>query len=238
MTARTILATSLVLASLYADVALAQTSSIGARKRAADVGKPLPKRPREAPRRPRNPVYERYGWITTKPTPPKTFRPGDLITIIVREQRRFEADAELETKKRFRVNSDLSAFLRPIDRGIGAATFRRGAPNIEYSLDQRLKNEGDVSREDRLTTRLTAEIIDVKPNGVLVLEGRAEVMHDDETSKVTITGTCRKEDVTADNTVLSTQIANKVVIVENHGALRAASSRGWLIRLLDILRPI
>ncbi len=71
-----------------------------------------------------------------------------------------------------------------------------------------------------------------------VVEGRAVVVHDEETSKVTITGTCRKEDVTADNTVLSTQIANKVVSVDNQGALRAASSRGWLLRLLDLLRPI
>ena len=238
MTARTILAASFALASLCCDVAIAQTSSIGARKRQADVGKPLPKLPREAPRRPRNPVYERYGWITTKPTRPKTFMPGDLITIIIREQRRWEADSELETKKKFKLKSDVNAFLRPIDHGVGSSTFRRGEPNIDYTLNQTLKNEGDAAREDRLTTRLTAEIIDIKPNGVLVLEGRTELVHDEEVSRVTITGTCRKADVTADNTVLSTQIANKVLIVDNQGALRAASSRGWLVRFLDLVRPI
>ncbi len=77
----------------------------------------------------------------------------------------------------------------------------------------------------------------MKPNGVLVLEARARIEHDDELSTITLTGICRKEDVTADNTVLSTQIANKHTVVENSGALRATSTRGWIPKLLDLLRP-
>jgi flagellar L-ring protein precursor FlgH len=100
-----------------------------------------------------------------------------------------------------------------------------------------LKGEGDTNREDRLTTRLTGRILDVKPNGILVLEARARVQHDDEISEITLTGVCRKEDVTADNTVLSTQIANKEITVNNKGALRAAARRGWIPRLIDLIKP-
>jgi flagellar L-ring protein precursor FlgH len=172
------------------------------------------------------------------PAPPKAFRPGDLITIIVREQRKWEADSDLETKKKFDVKSELDAFIKPTEGGIGAATFRRGKPNIDYTFDQKYKTEGDSSREDKLTTRLTARILDVKPNGLLVLEGRAKMTHDDEISEITMTGTCRKEDVTADNTVLSTQIADKAVVVTNSGALHSAATRGWVTKLLDLLKPI
>jgi flagellar basal body L-ring protein FlgH len=45
------------------------------------------------------------------------------------------------------------------------------------------------------------------------------------------------EDVTADNSVLSTQIADKDLVVDNEGALRAASSRGWIPRLIDLVKP-
>ncbi len=218
--------------------AAAQVSSLGARKRIDDADKPAERIPREAAPRPRNLVYEQYGWISRTPAPPKAFRPGDLITIIVREQRKWEADSDLETKKKFDVKSELDAFIKPTAGGLGSADFRRGKPNVDYTFDQKYKTEGDSSREDKLTTRLTARILDVKPNGLLVLEGRAKMTHDEEVSEITLTGTCRKEDITADNTVLSTQIADKAVVVSNSGALRSAATRGWVTKLLDLLKPI
>lgn len=235
---RILLGVSLGLFAAHAPDALAQRSSLGARQRMTDADKPPEKAPREAPPRPRNLVYEKYGWTAMTPAPPKAFRPGDLITIIVREQRKWEADSDLETKKKFDVKSELDAFLKPTQGGIGAAGFRRGRPNIDYTFDQKYKTEGDSSREDKLTTRLTARILDVKPNGLLVLEGRAKMTHDEEISEITMTGTCRKEDVTADNTVLSTQIADKAVVVTNSGALHSAATRGWVTKLLDLLKPI
>ncbi|MEK6798161.1 MAG: flagellar basal body L-ring protein FlgH [Planctomycetota bacterium] len=215
----------------------AQTSSLGAKKRQLDAIKPVEKLPRESQDAPRNAVYTRYAWTAQRPLPPKSFKPGDLITVIVREQRQWEADSDLKTKTQFDVKSELDAFIRPIDRGIGAATFRRGKPNIDYKYDQVSKSKGDSSREDRMTTRLAAKVLDVKPNGLLVVEGRAKITHDDESSEITLTGTCRKEDVTSDNTVLSTQIADKVVSVSNAGALRSVATRGWVTKLLDMLKP-
>ena len=215
-----------------------QTSSLGARQRAVDVDRPMVSGTRENPAQPRNFTYERYAWITLAPPAPRTFKPGDLLTIIVREQRSFEADADLKTERKYDVRSELEQFVKPTGGGLGAAMFRRGKPNIEYSFDTKLDAKGDTKREDKLTTRITAEIIDVKPNGVLVLEARGRIEHDEEISTITLTGSCRKDDVTADNTVLSTQIADKAMIVSNKGALRAASSRGWLTKIIDLLKPI
>lgn len=216
----------------------AQTSSLGARERQLNLNKSAVElEMREAPPRPRNFVYERYGWIASTPVPPKTFKPGDLLTVIVREQKKWEADADLETKSKFDVKSELNAFVKPIDGGLGATTFDRGKPNIDYKYDMKNKSEGDSSREDKLTTRLTGKIIDVKPNGLLVIEARAKITHDEEISEITLVGTCRKEDVTADNTVLSTQIADKEVVVGNKGALRSAATRGFITKILDALKP-
>jgi len=72
---------------------------------------------------------------------------------------------------------------------------------------------------------------------MLVLEARKRIQHDDEISTITLTGNCRKEDVTPENTVLSTQLADASVSVVNRGALRAASSRGWISKFLDWLKP-
>jgi len=217
--------------------ALGQKSSIGAKTREAQQGSPAPKQPREAPQRPRNAVYERHSWITLAPPPPKSYKPGDLLTIIIRESKRWEAESDLNTKKKWDLTSDVSAFIRFVDGGLAPTTFKRGVPNIKYDFQNDMRSKGDSSREDSLTTRLTARIIDVKPNGTLVVEGRARLIHDEEVSEVTVTGYCRKEDVTADNTILSTQLADKEVIIDNEGALRRAASRGWIPRFIDLLKP-
>ena len=215
----------------------AQTSSLGEKKRKSELGKVIPPPSRESQLLERNLVYEQYSWTASRPQLPKTFKPGDLITIIVRERRSFEVEADLERKRRWNVKSELDAFIDFTDGGVGASMFQRGKPNIDYRFDQQTRNEGDTSREDRFTTRLTGKIIDVKPNGLLVLEARASIAHDDEISEISFTGTCRKEDVTADNTILSTQVADKDLVVHNEGAMRAIATRGWIPKLLDLLRP-
>ncbi|MCH7925676.1 MAG: flagellar basal body L-ring protein FlgH [Planctomycetes bacterium] len=216
----------------------AQTSSLGAKKRKSDSGKVIPPPSREAQLIERNLVYEQHSWTASRPQLPKTFQPGDLITIIVRERRSFEVEADLERKRRWKVKSELDAFLKGTAGGIGAAAFRRGKPTIDYKFTNKLEGDGELEREDRFTTRLTATIIDIKPNGNLVIEGRGALQFDDEVSVITITGVCRQDDMTPDNTILSTQMAELNVIVNNEGALRRASSRGWIPRMLDWLRPI
>ena len=238
MNVRSSLAAVLIASFVLTNGLYAQTSSLGAKRREVEAQQTPPTKPREVPEIKRNKVYEHYSWITAKPVPPKTFKVGDLLTIIVREQRQFKADAELETKKEFDMRSELDAFIKHVDGGLGAAEFRRGKPNIDFKFDTELKTEGDAARVDRLIFRLSGKIIDVKPNGLLVIEAKARVQFDAEISTIALTGTCRKEDVTADNTVLSTQVADKSVVVTNEGAVRAASRRGWIPRLLDLLRPI
>ncbi|MBI1827726.1 MAG: flagellar basal body L-ring protein FlgH [Planctomycetes bacterium] len=217
--------------------ARAQVSSIGAIRRQEEANRPPEKLPREVVRAPKNFVYERFGWTAATPVPLKTFKPGDLITVIVREQKQWAANSELQQKSKFDLKSELDAFIKATDGGIGAATFQRGKPTIDYKFNQNNKTQGDSQREDKFTTRMEAQIIDVKPNGVLVIEGRAKFTHDEEFSEITIIGNCRKEDVTADNTVLSTQIADKEVHVKNSGAIKNAATRGWVSKVIDALKP-
>ena len=226
---------SLIVASSSAP---AQTSSLGAKQRRLRANQLPQVAARENPRIARNAVFDRHAWISASPKKAKAFRIGDLITVIVREQRSFEAEADLETKKKITLDAQINEFIRLIDGGVGPTGFGRGRPGIDVTLNSKLKNEGDAEREDRLTMRLTAKIIDIKPNGVLVLEGRASIQYDADVSVMTVTGICRKEDVTADNTILSTQLADKSITVDNQGPLRDVTRRGWLFRMMDFLNPI
>ena len=234
LTITLVLTISLVVGS----TALSQTSSIAKRHaQQAKTNVTSGAGTRDPDARRGNPTLEKHSLVAVQVKPPKTFAPHDLITIIIREQVKFEADGELQTKKKFDIKSNLSAFFKPIDGVLGAATFGRGVPNIDFKIDNKLKNQADKDREDRLTTRITAEVIDVKPNGNLVLQARGMITFDNEVSVITLTGTVRNKDVTPDNTVLSTQLANKNISIQNTGAIRDGSRRGWIPRLLDAIGP-
>ena len=184
-----------------------------------------------------NPKLERHSLIAVKVQPPKKFHVHDLITVIVRQQAKYESDGSLNSKKEADIESKLDAFINFVDGGLGAAAFRRGKPNIKFELDMELKNKAKKDREDRFVTRITAEIIDVKPNGNLVIEARARQIFEDEITCMALSGICRNVDVTPDNTLLSTQLADLNLEVKNHGAVRDGSSRGWLQKLLDRTKP-
>ncbi len=217
----------------------AQTSSLAGRQREAEAQRAPEAKPRVEGQNPApaTKVIESNSWIAIKPPPPRMFKVHDLVTIIVREQRTFEADAELETEKKYEIQSDLEAFLKLTQGGLGASKLHRGAPNINYSFENGVEGEADTKREDRMTTRVQAQIIDVKPNGLLVLEARKKITHDEEVSLITVTGVCRKEDITADNSILSTQIANSEIKVVTEGALHDNATRGWIPKLLDKIKP-
>ncbi|MCK4658377.1 MAG: flagellar basal body L-ring protein FlgH [Phycisphaerae bacterium] len=214
--------------------ACAQTTSLSKRHAPTD---PDPETSREVPEHEGNPTLEKHSLIALKVRPPKKLRVNDLITVIVRQQTKFESDGSLNSKKEAKLDSKIDAFINFMEGGIGAALFRRGKPNIKYELKTELKNTADKDREDKFTTRITATIIDVKPNGNLVLEARSSQEFEDERISMALTGICRSVDITPDNTVLSTQLADLMLKVKNHGAVRDGSSRGWLQKILDKTKP-
>jgi flagellar L-ring protein precursor FlgH len=97
------------------------------------------------------------------------------------------------------------------------------------------KGEGEYKRTDEFTARLSAEVIEILPNGNLVVESRTEIKNDDEVSTVTATGICRPEDISPVNTILSTQLHDLRIEKVNTGPLKDANSKGIFTEILDFL---
>ena len=89
----------------------------------------------------------------------------------------------------------------------------------------------------RAAARITAEVVDVKPNGTLILQATEDIKTDEEEQKVTLLGTCRVEDITEDNTVLSNQLYNMSLNKQHKGAVKDTTTRGIFTRLLDWINP-
>jgi flagellar basal body L-ring protein FlgH len=184
-----------------------------------------------------NGLLLRWSPLAIKSPDQEKIKVHDLVTIIVRESKIAKTDSKLESKKDWNLDSSLDEWIRFSNaHGLVPAQFSQGNPSAKFNFLNDYKGDGKYDRKDELTTRVTAQVIDVKPNGNLVLEATKQIMMDDDGYTISLTGECRAQDVTPDNTVLSTQIADPVIDVQHTGAVRDATRRGWIQRALDLLR--
>lgn len=173
------------------------------------------------------------------PSPvPKVLKKHDLITIIVREESESKTEGTTDLKKQADLDAKIEQFVRlnlenfALKNSIGPEV-----PEVKMNGTRNLKGEATVDRSDSLILRVQAEVIDVKPNNTLVLQARATITSDEEAQTLVLSGTCRAEDVTPDNTVLSTQLYDKNVTKTHTGAVRDTTKRGFVPRLLDVINP-
>jgi flagellar L-ring protein precursor FlgH len=168
---------------------------------------------------------------------PRGYGLHDLVTIIIRESIENDISSSTDTKKSVSYDGTVTSFpsfssmleLRP------RTSSTTNNPAVGLSMDTDFKGEGSHSRTDTFTTRLTARIIDIKPNGTLILEARKRILDGKEDVTLVLTGTCRKEDITSDNTILSTQIYDLYLRKQTAGEMKKASEKGVLTKLLDTL---
>lgn len=170
---------------------------------------------------------------------PRIIRKHDLVTIIVREVSEFSSEGTTDLKKQADINARVTDFVKLyLDSWqIKGGNISNPVPAIAGRSDRNFKGEATVDRSDSFVARLTAQVVDVKPNGTLVLAARKRIKTDEEVQEMLLSGVCRSEDVTADNTVLSTQLTDVNLEKRHSGAVRDTTKRGLVARLLDFVNP-
>jgi flagellar L-ring protein precursor FlgH len=186
-----------------------------------------------------NPAIAQMALTSVSMPEPRRFTQNDLVTIIIRESHTARMDAELETERGLDIGGDITEFPRLNISDLLDLTVR---PNddlssspirLDVGFDSEYESGGQFDRRDEMSGRLTARVLDVRPNGTLVLEARKHVAADGESQTVVLTGTCRVEDVAVDNTILSTQLYDLHVVQNSEGEVRRSSRKGILTRVLE-----
>lgn len=191
-----------------------------------------------------NPAAELDGvsLFQLQPLPPRMMRVHDLVTIIVNQSSKIERDQTLETKKSVTNTAELNALPdlwkmleARLEAGNRTSGTPGGLPEFGLGANNNFKGEGDYEREDRFTARVTAEVIDVKPNGLLVLEARSSMVTDKEEQTIVLSGICRQEDVSQMNTVQSTALADLRLVSEHRGELKDGANKGLITKFFETL---
>ena len=159
--------------------------------------------------------------------------------IIIQEQASHASTAKTSTERESSIDARVQEFAR-LHWGpdwVRPVTFERGEPGIVAEATRDFDGAGSTIRSDSMVTRVQGRVVDIRPNGNLVVEASKKITMDEEEYTVTLTGVCRTRDVTPDNSIQSTRIAELEVVKKSSGAVKDATKRGWLHKAMDFVNP-
>ncbi len=169
-------------------------------------------------------------------TDPKAHKVGDLVMVLVQETA--SATRSLGTKKSKKSQHD-SSLSGQFDLGaMGAMNpTMRPTAGLGINNNKSFTGSGETTNSDSLIASVTAVVTQVYPNGNMKILGRRQVVINQQPQELTFSGVIRPSDISANNTIVSAQVAQANVSYGGGGSLAAMSDEGWLGQTLDALWP-
>ncbi|MFQ6039339.1 MAG: flagellar basal body L-ring protein FlgH [Candidatus Poribacteria bacterium] len=161
----------------------------------------------------------------TREMPPSLFadlkasRIGDIVTVLVMESASASKNATTKTSKSSKW--DMQSSVNPVKGELSAESEHNGS--------------GSTSRSGEITASVPAVVIQVLPNGNLLIMGKRDLIINADKETISVRGILRRQDITPSNTVLSTQLADAKIQYEGDGLIAKQQRPGLLGRILDWL---
>ena len=167
-------------------------------------------------------------------------RVGDTVTVRIVEDPEAALSANTKTSRSSSVNGKLEflGYMKWLaDHNQNLAQNPGVDALINSSLVTSYDGKGTSDRDGHVNAYITAMVIKVLPNGNLFISGKREIKVNHELQYITISGIIRPEDVTPDNEISSTYIADARIAYSGVGPVSDNQSPGWLARILNHVWP-
>ncbi|AQT66919.1 Basal body L-ring protein [Anaerohalosphaera lusitana] len=159
---------------------------------------------------------------------------GDILTITINEATRIDSNVERDLEKEANRSVDW-------DGKVGIDHVLPSVPGFSVSLgdgsSQSLEGQAEYKDERTIEDNITVVVEDVQPNGNLVVLGSLvrDIAGDEQT--IEVGGIVRPSDISFENNVLSSQVADFYMVVKNDGPSKTYNEVGWLGQILDFIWP-
>jgi len=178
-------------------------------------------------------TLDEASWLYINVEPPREVRLHDIITIIVDETSQVISEGDVQRRKQANLNAALLDWLRLSGLDLKPAPQSDGDLVVQGNLQSRLQAQSDLETLDSLQFTIAATVVDIRPNGNLVVEAHRDIYNNSEQWEFSLTGLIRPEDVTPANTVLSEDVADLTIRKREKGSVRDGYRRGWLLKFMD-----
>jgi flagellar L-ring protein precursor FlgH len=177
-------------------------------------------------------------WTYAALPPPRKIGLHDPIVVRVDELARMQSEGEVNRRKTSTYNAQLKDWI--MLRGLEAVKpdpQPDGDQKVQGTLQQQLRATSELEARESLTFSITCEVIDIRPNGNLMLEGHKQIVVNEENWMVSLSGMCRAQDIDPNNTVMSRNMLNLHIDKRDRGQVRDGYKRGWFQRWFDEFDP-
>lgn len=169
----------------------------------------------------------------------RAYQVGDLVTVNIVETSRASKKADTKTARQSSINAGIINALGWEGKvgKIGVPAEFDNVAMFKASMKNDFSGSGETSRNETMTASITARVMEVTPNGNLFIKGTRHVKVNNENQIITLTGMIRPVDISPDNTLLSSYIADARIAYSGKGVVSDKQRPGWLMRIVDHVWP-
>ena len=173
-------------------------------------------------------LWVESGRFTRMMTDVRAMRPHDLVSVVVSESLAASTDGSVKNTRASNSSSQVSSLIGVLHAGNALQNL------VNQTSAAGLNAQGTSATNSSLTTTLGGQVVEVLPNGMLVIEAAREVEFSQQTQTIILRGLVRPEDISQQNQVLSTAISNLELQVRGKGIVNDYTRRpNVLVRLLQ-----
>ncbi|MGF1730421.1 flagellar basal body L-ring protein FlgH [Photobacterium kasasachensis] len=153
---------------------------------------------------------------------------GDIVTVLLEEKTQAKKSASSDLDK----STDLS--MDPL--ALGGQEIKIGERNLSYEVSNANKFAGSTSADQSNSIKgsISVEVIDVLANGNLLVRGEKWLTLNTGDEYIRVSGTVRPDDISQENTIASTRIANARIQYSGTGERQDVQEQGWLARFFNV----
>ena len=182
-------------------------------------------------------TLQNTSWLYQKIEPPKEIKLHDIITVVVDEKNQLISEGQIQRRRTAQYDAQLKNWIQLDGLNAQASDPANGLPRATGNLNVQNQAQMELETRGALLFRIAATVVDIRPNGTMVIEARRTVHNNEERWEESLTGIIRREDILPNNTILSEDIAEMSIFKRELGHVRDGYKRGWFTYWFDRFSP-
>lgn len=155
-------------------------------------------------------------------------RVGDILTVILDERTSSSKKNETDITKENSLGFDAGTLF-------GRGVTKNGSDILGASIaqDREFAGSAETDQSNRLQGSITVTVSEILPNGLLVVRGEKWMTLTDGEEFIRLRGLVRPEDVSPNNSIASTKLADARIAYSGTGAFADANKQGWAAKFFN-----
>nr|WP_045861518.1 flagellar basal body L-ring protein FlgH [Teredinibacter purpureus] len=156
----------------------------------------------------------------------KATRIGDILNVVLQERTSSKKTSNIALIK----DSDITVGGASGTAALLGTTLGAGdvSMNTDLAAAREFKGEADADQSNQLTGNISVTVVDVYPNGTLLVRGEKWLTLNSGDEYIRLSGLVRPDDVSPDNTIVSTKLANARITYSGTGEFADSQQIGWI----------